>query len=146
MFIGELSLDGALRPVTGALPMVMCAKENGIKNVVLPMENAGEAAVVQGINIFGASNLHEITCHLEGENRLTPYFVGVAQLFNVSENYAVDFTDVKGRQNVKRALEVAVAEDNIIMIGTPGSGKSMIAKQLTICPIPFGKLWKSQNY
>lgn len=134
--VGELSLTGELRPITGALPMALCARESGIKNIILPYENASEAAVVSGINVFPAKNLAQIVAHFSGIERITPVFTDVDSIFKQNLNYMVDFAEVKGQENVKRALEVAAAGGhNCLLIGSPGSGKTMLAQRLpTILP------------
>lgn len=132
-FLGEVSLDGQVRSVNGVLAMAITAKQNGINNLFLPADNAAEGATVEGINIYGISNIKQITDHLTGFDTLTP---SKPQTSNSYFKSTLDFCEVKGQIAAKKALEVAAAGNhNILMIGPPGSGKSMLAKRLpTILP------------
>ena len=133
IFIGELSLDGKINRINGVLPICIEAKELGIKKVVLPKANANEAAIISELDIIPASDIKEVIKHLNKEQKINKFYT---KNINFNENYNIDFSEVKGQENVIRALEIAAAGGhNCILIGSPGSGKTMMAKRLvTILP------------
>ena len=130
VIMGELSLDGTVNPIKGVLPMAIKAKADGFKGIVIPKENAKEAAIVDGIDVIGVEDLSEVVDFLNGEKQIEPERIDMDLLVH-DDVYAFDFQDVKGQESIKRALEIAAAgSHNVLLIGSPGSGKTMLAKRL----------------
>jgi magnesium chelatase family protein len=142
LFVGELSLDGAIRPIRGALSIAACARKQGIRNLLVPADNAAEAAVAEGVNVFGMRHLAEVVAFLNKPEAFSAYKPSPSDTLAAEAEAMPDFCDVRGQTTAKRALEVAAAGGhNMLMVGPPGSGKTMLAKRLAgiLPPLTFAE-------